>query len=454
MPTAARSRNLHDSAGHRGAGQGASVWHRPARLGAQPKKAPRIILFGLFGSGNLGNDGSLEAMVEFLRRERPDAELLCVCGNPDHVKERLAIDALAIRRASPASGLRSLLNRLFLKIPGKIADLAWTLNHARWADVLLFPGTGILDDFGEKPNGMPYDIVKWCLAARLARRRVAFVSIGAGPIRNRLSRLFMTSAARLAHYRSYRDLQSREFMEAVGVDTSNDEVFPDLAFGLPRPAGFRAGDTGALRVGVGVMAYRGWYGFAEGGQSIFSRYIHKMAEFVIHLLDCGHEVRLLVGDAEDEVAVQALLAALGEQGRAVSPSYRQPHSLGDVMEQIAQTDVVVATRFHNIVCALAMGRPVISLSYARKNDVLMAEVGLEEYCQHVETFDVKRLAAQFSRLQDARSAHEPAIAARVEALRVQLARQERRLLATVIGGSWTRDVSFAWQASIRSRQAG
>ena len=69
-------------------------------------------------------------------------------------------------------------------------------------------------------------------------------------------------------------------------------------------------------------------------------------------------------------------------------------SLHDVMAQIAWTDIVVATRYHNVVCALQMGRPVISLGYATKNDALLAATGLGEYCHHVETFDLEVLKQQ------------------------------------------------------------
>lgn len=35
--------------------------------------APRVGFCGLLGTGNLGNDGSLEAMLALLRAEYPDA---------------------------------------------------------------------------------------------------------------------------------------------------------------------------------------------------------------------------------------------------------------------------------------------------------------------------------------------------------------------------------------------
>ena len=63
-----------------------------------------------------------------------------------------------------------------------------------------------------------------------------------------------TSAARAAHYRSFRDDRARQAMAAMGVDTSRDPVYPDLAFSLPAPDGIAA-VPGA--VGVGVMEYSG-----------------------------------------------------------------------------------------------------------------------------------------------------------------------------------------------------
>jgi polysaccharide pyruvyl transferase WcaK-like protein len=405
----------------------------PSGQGTVLRNPPsRIALFGLFGCGNLGNDGSLEAMVGFLRRERPEAELSSICREPDAVRQAFGIETLPIRWNGPAHGLSGRLNRLFLKIPGKLADFALAFGHVRKADVMVIPGTGILDDFGERPSGVPYDILKWCVAARLAGTRIAFVSIGAGPIRNRLSRFLMTSAARLAHYRSYRDHQSRDFMEGVGFDTRGDAVYPDLAFALPAPVPSPHSPSGPLRVGVGVMAYRGWYGFADGGESIFSRYIRKLADFVVRLLDGGHDVRLLMGDDEDRIAVDALMEAVGKVRPGTRLARGQVRSLGDVMEQMALTDIVVATRFHNIVCALKMCRPTISLSYARKNDVLMAEMGMAEYCQDVETFDVETLMAQFSRLSAGRDKHEQAIRERLAGFREQIEKQNACLLSGVI----------------------
>ena len=46
----------------------------------------------------------------------------------------------------------------------------------------------------------------------------------------------------------------------------------------------------------------------------------------------------------------------------------------DVIRQIALTDIVVATRYHHVVCALKLSRLTIFIGYADKNDALLADM--------------------------------------------------------------------------------
>jgi polysaccharide pyruvyl transferase WcaK-like protein len=407
-----------------------ALWRRGEAAGAADGMEPTVALFGLFGSGNLGNDGSLESMLLSLKEKRPGARIFCVCRDPEVVAETFGIETVRIR-SKKSEGIANRLNSIFLKVPGKIMDFFQAFRHIRKASVMIVPGTGVLDDFGDGPAGMPLFVFTWCLAARLAGTRIVFVSIGAGPIKHRLSRWLMTSAARMAEYRSYRDAASREFMEKVGVDTSRDSMYPDLAFKLPVPQPVDADTSRPLTVGVGVMNYRGWYGFEERGQAVFESYIAKMTTFITRLLASGHNVRLLTGAEDDAPAVNAVLAAF--VGTDAQRLCSEPvHSLHDVFSQVAQTDLVVATRFHNVVAALMAGKPVISLSYAAKNDQLLAQMGLSEFCQHVESFDVEVLFEQFSALAAHREEHSRTVRRRVGEFRKSLEVQDEFLLSTVL----------------------
>ncbi|HEX8317210.1 MAG TPA: hypothetical protein VF632_02345, partial [Longimicrobium sp.] len=72
---------------------------------------PAIALFGQFGCGNFGNEGSLEAMVGLLRRDMPQARLLCIAVDPQAVCRQHGIAAIAIGSADSPHGLRAVLDR-------------------------------------------------------------------------------------------------------------------------------------------------------------------------------------------------------------------------------------------------------------------------------------------------------------------------------------------------------
>ncbi len=51
----------------------------------------KVGLFGLLGAGNMGNDGSLEVVLAYLRDHHPDAEVSALCSGPEVVAERYGI---------------------------------------------------------------------------------------------------------------------------------------------------------------------------------------------------------------------------------------------------------------------------------------------------------------------------------------------------------------------------
>jgi polysaccharide pyruvyl transferase WcaK-like protein len=396
----------------------------------------RVGLFGYFGIGNFGNDGSLEAMLSCVRKERPAADILCICGVPAEVEPKFGIRSVTITWR-PASRFLRRLDRLLLYIPGELVSLFNAVRHLSRLDALIIPGTGILDDFGTGPRGMPYWLFRWCLLARLFGTKVIFVSIGAGPIHHPLSRWLMRTAVAMAHYRSYRDEISKEFMSTIGFDAVRDSVYPDIAFALPEPVPLRqpSAEGEPITVGVGIMSYNGWRGDKARDEAVYEAYVRKILSFIGWLLAEGYRVRVLMGDSSDQSTVERLSRTIhsdhpgpGKPALVAEPA----HSLHDVMAQIADTDIVVATRYHNVVCALKLGRPTLSIGYADKNDVLLAAMGLGDFCQHIDQLDLDLLIHQFRKLTEGRKNYERKIAEANAIFTNRLLHQQALLLGRYI----------------------
>ncbi|MER7986315.1 polysaccharide pyruvyl transferase family protein [Streptomyces noursei] len=355
----------------------------------------RVGVFGLLGSGNLGNDGSLEAVLGYLRAAHPDAVVDALCGGPEVVTSRYGIPATRLHWYRGEYRTASRAGALAAKGLGKLVDAFRTAAWVRRHDVVIVPGMGVLEaTLPLRPWGFPYALFLLCASGRLLRTPVALVGVGAATIGNRSTRALVRWSARLATYRSYRDAPSRDAMRAMGVDTTDDAVCPDLAFSLPTPrTSGPAGPPGL--VCVGVMAFHGSDDDRARAEEIHRRYLDGTTRFVRALVADGRPVRLLTGDACDAPVVAAILDAVD------SPlvTAAETSSLADLMAETAAADSVVAIRYHNLICALKVGTPTLALSYATKSDALMARMGLGAYRHPARDVDADRLLAQFRALE-------------------------------------------------------
>lgn len=359
----------------------------------------RVGVFGLLGSGNLGNDGSLEAVLGYLRAEHPEADVDALCGGPEVVTARYGIPATRLHWYQGEYRTASRAGAIVGKGLGKLVDPVRTAAWVRRHDVVIVPGMGVLEaTLPLRPWGFPYSLFLLCASGRLFGTQVALVGVGAAAIGNRATRALVRWSARLAGYRSYRDSLSRDAMRAMGVDTARDEVYPDLAFALPTPPA-SGPDKLSVPPGpvcVGVMDFHGGDDDRARAEEIHRRYLDGTTRFVRALVEDGRPVRLLTGDECDRPVVAAILDAVD------SPlvTAAEATSLADLMKETAAADAVVATRYHNLVCALKVGTPTLALSYAAKSDALMDRMGLAAYCHPAREVDADRLLEQFRALEE------------------------------------------------------
>jgi polysaccharide pyruvyl transferase WcaK-like protein len=391
-----------------------------------------VALFGNFGSDNLGNEASFQSLLDFIRQERPNVAITGICYGPARARAQHHVDAIPLKLPFPPGRWFRILNRISFRLAYPIYDLIRTLFVVHTFDSFLVPGTGILDDFSERWQAMPYDLFKWGIAARLAGRPFAFISVGAGPIKRPISRWLMVRATQMARYRSYRDEASKQYMLNLGAGNDGDPVYPDVAFALPAPdpPSPLTGNSPPT-IGVGVMQYHGWDRYSDRRPQIHDTYDSQMAQFVCWLVNSGYGVRLLMGAHSDKATFSSVSNLVAEKLGADTARMiiaDAADTLQDLMRQIQQTEMIVATRYHNIVAALMTGKVAISIGYADKNVHLLAPYGLDRYSQHAEQLDVAQLITQFSELMAKRQRYELRITAGVARKRELMREQYNHLL--------------------------
>jgi len=382
----------------------------------------------------------METVLAYLRTAHPDAVVDVMTSGPrELIRARYDVDATPLHWYARYEKRTSGLVASSLKAVGKGVDVFRVASWVRRHDAVIVPGTGPLETtMPVRPWGFPLNLLVATLAGRVLGTKVALVSVGADSIKKRATRWISDTTVRLAYYRSYRDDYSLAAMRRRGINSANDHVFPDLVFGVPMPP-YRPVDMKI--VGVGVMDYYGTNDDRQRGAEIHAAYVEKMTTFVSWLVSTGHEVRLFGGDSKfDWEVADRIVADVRRAQPNLDPACltaERVNSYAELVRLMASVGVVVATRYHNVMCALKLCKPTISLGYSGKFVTLMTEMGVPEFNQFADSFDVKRLIEQFDEVKERHAELRSRMAARNAANRDALDRQFALLSETLIGAKVT-----------------
>lgn len=299
-------------------------------------------------------------------------------------------------------------------------------------DLLIVAGSNQLFDYFGGCWGFPYTLFKWAVLAKASRTKLAFLSVGAGPIRSPLSRFFLKQALALADYRAYRDESSRQLIESLGV-SGPDPVYPDLAFGIcPAPAAPRCAGAGRI-VGINPMPIFADYYWPEIDDDRYRSYLHTLAAFAQWLIDRGYSVLFFPTQLRaDPPAIDEIKHMLMQNGNGIVEDRIISYcisSIDDLTGLISSTDFVVATRFHGIVLSYMMNIPVLGISYHRKIDEIMYDIGQSEYIINHFNFTVDDLINKFQRLEANRQTIQDQIQRKVSEYRSLLNKQYDEILS-------------------------
>jgi polysaccharide pyruvyl transferase WcaK-like protein len=421
--------------------------------------------------GNLGNAAILSSMIANILKRIPDAEITGITLSPDDTRRRHGIDAFPITSASRANysfsnpniseirqqqppnglwrikeGLKRItflrwLVRAIRLVCMEIAHIVAASLLVRKLDRVIITGGGALDEFWGGPWGHPWTLFKFAVLSRVWRAPFLFVSVGKCSLERPLSRFFARNALSRAEYRSYRDHDSKLAVQAF-FDSSGDPVCPDLAYSyscpeLPIRLNHVIPDE-RLVVGVSPISYCDPRVWPLKDEQRYSRYLHKLAEMVRWLIRQKHQVVLFATDSPDVDTIKDLLALISDGSVDASSVQVLPgppeQTTEGLLQGICQADLVIASRLHGVILSQLISVPVLAISYDRKVDVHMSDVGQHDYCVDIDQMDASLLIERFGALQAVRERESAHLTRAVQLYREQVDAQYDRLLGTVQSG--------------------
>ena len=404
-----------------------------------------IGILGHYGNQNLGDEAIIQAVMQNLRNFLPDVELIGFSINPEDTCVRHNVPAYPIRRRvqqRSATGLSSLtasapsvskppakrtLKGIIKTIPvvktvakagidtlsklkvcvQEIHFLGEGFKQLSTVDALLVAGSNqFLDNFGG-PWGFPYTLLKWSVLARISGTQLFFLSVGAGPLSQRLSFRFIRWALKFSSYTSLRDFSSQYLLrEKIGY-SGPLEVAPDLAHSLqkqhiipsPLPASRKTGDLPAVGINpMPVFDSRYW---CDPVEDKYWLYVNKLADFSQRLLMDGYPLFFFPTQEKDNNVITDILDILDENGLLKAPRKEyvlQNSSVDELLANIAACDIIVPTRFHGTVLSLLLEKPMLGICYYQKATELLSASGQAQFAYDHETFTSDMLWDGFSAL--------------------------------------------------------
>jgi len=331
---------------------------------------------------------------------------------------------------------------LAFRIPKEVSFLVTSRRIISSFELLIISGGGQLTEWGG-PWSFLYSLFKWVLLAKSARVKCLFLNVGAGPLSHPLSKFFARRALSLADYVSFRDDQSRALVSQIGFKGSGP-VFPDCVYGREVSALRTGAPSGQLIVGIAPMPYWGPRPeTSERNRFVYEDFIDRLATFAASLVRDSYLLTFFGTDiGVDPLAIEDLRLNLLRHHKVATAESNSISSLDELLSRISTVDYVVTCRFHGVVFAHLLNKPVLALSHHSKVMTLMNELGLSKYCMDIRTFDPALLTDMFASLVADTDEVKCCMAASLAKYRSRLMRQFDELFAANGKSAGTRSVDF------------
>jgi len=429
------------------------------------QRRKKVGLLDHMGGGNLGDDATQTAVIENILKRWPDCEICALSMNPTDTQARHNVPSYPLRARVWAFGgekpgkqvnLKSkfkttigrfggiyrglqLVNYLGLRLPRilyrELLFLIKSFAIVRSFDLLIISGGGQLMDLWGGPWGFPYTIFKWIILAKLAHIRCIVLNVGAGPLERRLSKYFIGVALSASDYVSFRDKKSFNLIRGIGFN-GKAEVFPDCVYGLDAAEFAQEEKQSTSVVGIAPMAYADPNVYPEHDPAVYHQLIDSLDSLGSWLVHNSYSLKLFCSDiGVDPPAIEDLRSHLMSSCKSpledaiAIPSLK---SGADLLVNMASMDYVVTCRFHGVVFAHILNKPVIAISHHPKMSTLMNDLGLEEYCIDMHACDADVLTDKLVSLVKNGQAIKKKMAEKLACYREELAEQFDQLFPNAI----------------------
>jgi len=310
-----------------------------------PKKEIDVMISGYYGFDNNGDDAVLKAIVDELKRVRPEINLLVLSKQP--VKTQETYNVLSINRFD------------FIKI----------YYYLGRTQLLLSGGGSLIQDLTST-----HSLIYYLSVIRLAISRGAKVILyanGIGPVRRESNKDYVRKILNRVDMITLRDEQSLQVLKSLGVTRPETHVTVDAAFSLENESD--PADIIRWRQMIGLkedekyfcVSVRSWKYFKDNFESEMSSFVKRMKE------NYGLRAVFVPMQPVNDAEISRRIIEMSGSGIFFGTNY----TTNQILSLIAGSEFVVAMRLHTIIYAVKQNVPVIGMAYDPKVTAFMNKAG-------------------------------------------------------------------------------
>jgi len=350
-------------------------------------RGKKYVICGHYGATNLGDEAIGLGLIQVIKDANRKHEIVVLSYNKTESKNfyNRYLPEFHVRTAFLVPlGIRSLFRGL---VKG---ELKKTKNEIKSCDRFILGGGGLFTD--EKL----YAVFLWGLQGFYAlhyKKPLYLIGHSVGPLNTRIGKWVVKKIFSMAEFISVRDKESKILLEKLGIK-KKIHVLCDMAMLMKI-------DEKMLNKKIVqkvdgkyfVLTFRRW-----------DERLNKLSKKIVQVLKgVMQKYKLipmiipfqLIKENDQEIANKKIVQEGGLK-KIVIQKYH-PNILG-ILEQIKGAEFVIGVRLHSLIFASMMNVPFVGISYSKKVENFMMELGLNDYCLKNDQFEEDLLGIKISKM--------------------------------------------------------
>ncbi len=291
----------------------------------------KVLISGYYGFYNIGDEAILKSIIEALKNEDPNIEIVVLSNDVEYTKSTYKVDAI---------------NRW------KLSDIYKELLKS---DGLISGGGSLFQDVTSSRSIFYYTGIIWL--AKLARKPIFIYAQGIGPIEKKNNRRIVGKFFNKVDYITLRDSESMSLLESIGVN-KKIEIVPDPVMGFNIDNFKFELSKYYTNKDYITISIRDWKKNNNEFQKSIASTCDSIAEYGINI------VFVPMHGEHDEKASKEI-ARLMKHNAKVLP---KDLTMEEKMMYIKGSKLMIGMRLHALIFAANVGTPMIGISYDPKID--------------------------------------------------------------------------------------